>query len=230
MSYYISKMAPNKYKYILNDNYSLLVNLYNIAKDEDKSNELNNKINILVDQFNELKTDKDRKVFWHNNTHKLENIENYVFKCKYRVLGRMCPLFGRYEKLKRCDINKSPIVDFFRSENIEFNNINDTDIIEKHKDSANCLFLIDPPYLQSCNDFYQNKNVNIYQYLDKTPIKDMKAKIYLILENNWIMNLLFKNNHILLETDKKYEISKKKTTHYIISNQAPEEQQEEGKR
>jgi len=60
--------------------------------------------------------------------------------------------------------------------------------------------------------------MNIYEYLCNNDIKKQKAKIYLILENIWIIQLLFKKNNKLLIYDKKYETSQKKTNHVIICN------------
>ena len=45
----------------------------------------------------------------------------------------------------------------------------------------------------------------------------MDAYIVLCLEDNWIIKLLFKD-YIKAEYNKKYEMSKKKTTHLIITN------------
>jgi len=77
---------------------------------------------------------------------------------------------------------------------------------------------MDPPYISTCNDFYYDHSMNIYEYLYNNKITNEKAKIYLILENIWIIKLLFQHNFILFEYDKKYESSKKQTTHIIISN------------
>ena len=60
-------------------------------------------------------------------------------------------------------------------------------------------------------------NVNIYEYLYKNNIDNMKALIILCLESNWIIKILF-NNQIKKEYVKQYQISKKKTNHLIISN------------
>ena len=60
--------------------------------------------------------------------------------------------------------------------------------------------------------------MNIYEYLYHNNITQEKAKVYLILENMWIIKLLFQHNNILFEYDKTYEASKKKTTHILISN------------
>ena len=70
----------------------------------------------------------------------------------------------------------------------------------------------------SCNDYYSDSKVNIYQYLYFNKINDMQALILLCLENIWIIELLFKDN-IKHEYEKFYKNNnKKKTTHLLISN------------
>ena len=222
MSYYISLQQPQRFKYILNDNDDILINIYNILKDEQKTNELNAEVNNIIDVFNLLEDDKTRKHYWDKTiANNLDNINKYVFYHKYAVLGRMCPQFVRCKQIKHCNINDYDIIKFLREENVTILKGDDIDIIEQNKNKKNVLMLIDPPYLQTYNSFYQNKDMNIYEYLNANPIKKMKAKIYLILEKNWIIDLLLKGNNVLLTTDKTYQISKKKTSHYVISNQKP---------
>ena len=64
---------------------------------------------------------------------------------------------------------------------------------------------------------YLDTQVNIYEYLSNNTIDKMKATILLCLEDNWIIKLLF-NKFIKSSYNKQYEVSKKKTTHLIISN------------
>ena len=73
---------------------------------------------------------------------------------------------------------------------------------------------MDPPYLNTCNDFYFDSKVNIYEHLYENDIKNEKAKIYLILEDNWIIKLLF-NKYIIQSYDKKYQTTRKNTNHII---------------
>ena len=71
------------------------------------------------------------------------------------------------------------------------------------------------------NSFYVNPNFNIYEYLYKNNMKKEKAKIYLILEDIWIIKVLF-DKYKLLSYDKMYSHNNsKKTKHsiyYIIKN------------
>ena len=91
-------------------------------------------------------------------------------------------------------------------------------VYEEFKNNKNCMIIMDPPYVSTTTNFYYDYNMNIYEYLYNNNISNQKAKIYLILENIWIIKLLFQNNFILFEYDKQYTQSRKKTTHIIISN------------
>jgi hypothetical protein len=90
-------------------------------------------------------------------------------------------------------------------------------IYEKYKNDTNNLILLDPPYLLSCNEFYLQCNTNIYEHLYKNKINNNHAEIYLILENVWIIKLLF-DDLIKYEYKKNYQNKHKKTTHIIIYN------------
>ena len=88
----------------------------------------------------------------------------------------------------------------------------------KYKDNQQNMIILDPPYIATCNDFYLNHSMNIYEYLYHNKINTMKAKIYLILEKMWIINMLFLENN-KIEYNKNYTgMSKKKTIHVIIKN------------
>ncbi len=69
----------------------------------------------------------------------------------------------------------------------------------------------------SCNDMYKHIGINIYEYLYNNPISKEKSKIYLCLENIWIIKLLFKG-YKFIEYNKKYEMTKKTTSHVLIEN------------
>jgi len=87
----------------------------------------------------------------------------------------------------------------------------------KYRECKDYLLFLDPPYTASCNEFYSNKTTNIYEYCESNNIDKMKAIVIFVLENNWIIRLLFKHN-IKSEYNKLYQCSKKNTSHLIISN------------
>ena len=207
-SYYISLKHPKKFKYILNDNNKFLIQLYLIAKDELKLNQL---IKILDVKIKGLDKEKYNKIAKENNflswiiINKIYSIHKGLFPIGKKIINT-------FEYLKEC-----PIINFLRTEQISFFNTDGIVIMNKYKNSESNFIFLDPPYLISCNDFYKNTDVNIYEYLYNKNINEMKAFICLCLESNWIIKLLF-NNHVKKEYSKIYQTSKKNTTHLIITN------------
>ena len=86
-----------------------------------------------------------------------------------------------------------------------------------YNNANNTLIFLDPPYLQSNNDFYLDSNTNVYEYLCNNSIKNMRSFILLVFEDNWIIKLLFRH-HTFITYDKQYGTSKIKTKHLIINN------------
>lgn len=217
ISYYISTQQPNKYNYILNDNDKTLIKIYNTLKDEEQTNLLNGKINLLIDKFN-LYTDDTQRKLYYNSICNTDNIESYVFKYKYYNLRPgLYPQMNRLKEIKKIDLKIYPIYKFLQSENVEISNIDGLEFIKSKKDDINNLLILDPPYLACYNDFYNNSDINIYEYLNDNNINIFNCSIYLILENMWIVKLLFRTNKIIDTYNKIYEISKKRTSHIIIT-------------
>jgi len=209
ISYYISTLQPLKYTYHLNDNNPLLIELYNIAKDEDK-------YKLFIDELTELKTQLTDKIKY--DALDVKTLKGWVYKHKiYNIRPALFPL----NKISSPDIFnkmlKAPILHFLRTENIIITNNCGIKILNDYKDNDKALVFLDPPYLQTCNDFYMNSNVNIYEYLYKNPIINFKCKLYLCLELIWIIKLLFEKYEII-EYDKSYSAKKKNVIHGLIKN------------
>lgn len=207
LSFNISKIYPKKFKYILNDKNKFLIELYLIVK--------NNKLDELIQRL-DLKI-KDIDKVKYNIMIKEDTLDAWIIKNKiYSIRAGLFPttrtFIKSFEYLKSC-----PIVEFINSEIITFKNEDGINIIEEHKNNKKALIFLDPPYLMSCNDFYANKDCNVYEYLSKNPIDKNKCQFILCLENVWIIKLLF-HKHIKHEYEKQYETNKRKTTHIIINN------------
>jgi len=213
LSYYISLQHPQKYKYVLNDNNKFLIELYDIAKDEIKLNKLVDDLKII---YNDVYNDKNK---YKNICMNAKNdLKSYIFiNIYYNIHPGIFPT-NKQIKIDRFDkMLKSPIINFLRTENIIFSCSDWFDIYDKYK-IKNSLIFFDPPYLSSCNDYYFNKSINIYEYLFNNDIDNENCFISLCLENIWIIKLLFKDKQII-EYEKKYmNHNKKKTTHIIIKN------------
>jgi site-specific DNA-adenine methylase len=210
-SYYISLKHPKKFNYILNDNNKHLIELYNIAKDDEKFKELIQELNLMSIDIDKIKYDKLIKE---------DNLKGWIIKNKiYAIRPGLFPNENNKYKISNNfdKLLNAPIINFLRTENIIMKNDDAIDIINTHKDDKKCLIFLDPPYLDSCNDFYLDSKTNVYEYLSINIIKNMKSYVVLCLENNWIIKLLF-NGYKSFEYDKLYQCSKKKTTHLIITN------------
>ncbi len=209
MSYYAWTQRP-ELKFILNDNNPYLKEMYEIIKDDVKRAEFENIINDKIDSFN---GSKER----YNIEVKQKNIYGWFICNKYfNIRPGLYPADKQIKKLNLSDYN---ICHFFKEADITFTDIDGMEIYNIYKDNEECCILLDPPYLMLCNDFYKSPVVNIYEHLAKNDIRNEKAKIILILEDNWIIRLLYdKDVYNIISYDKMYQTSKKKTTHLMILN------------
>lgn len=209
---WLNNKNNNKYHYYLNDNDKIIIDIYELFKSEtiEKINEelqnINNKINNKEEWNNYLK-------------HGEENIYKYLYFRKYSQFGRIgfYPLNRPINKIK-LNAMQIKFIEFIKSPNVHLINNDWFNIFNNYKNDKNSIFIFDPPYIDSCNDFYINKSLNVYEYFFNNKIESFDAKIYLILEDIWIIKLLFQNNKILESYKKKYELSKRNTNHIIIYN------------
>lgn len=205
LSYYISTLHPKTFTYHINDNNKCLIELYNILKSKTKTNKLNKDFNKLAkilnkDIYNKLDFNSLMGFLIHS---KFYSIRPGLFRLDY--------------KYKEIDFNLYPIVNFLRSEKVIITSIDGCELLQKYINNKNCFIFLDPPYLMSCNDFYLSPTVNIYEFMCINDIDLYNCKFITVLEDNWIIKLLFKNK-IIIEYDKLYQTSKKKTKHLLIKN------------
>jgi hypothetical protein len=212
ISYYISSLHPNL-KVILNDNNIYIKEIYDIIQDDDKVEEFDNKVNEIKNTI----TTKDE----YMNVINKKDIYAWLIGNKYfNMRPNMCPIGHRSGNTlqKLFKLRDYKIFDFYRNPNVSFTCQDAISVYETYKNNEKCMLILDPPYIAAYNSFYMDDSMNIYEYLNNNNISAEKAKIYLVLENQWIMKLLFKTNNILFQYDKKYELTKRKTSHILISN------------
>lgn len=209
ISYYISLQVENK-KYILNDNNKFLKDMFNIMKDDERITQFNNDINELY--FNNLKFDKEK----YSQFVKDDNIFAWFIANKfYNMRPGLWPNLRNFSKV---DLKNTGIYEFYKKNKIVFTCEDGVEIYKKYKDNEKALLILDPPYLSTSNDYYLDSDANIYEYIYKNNISNEKAGIMFILEDIWIIRLLFNNNSIV-EYDKSYNgFKKKKVKHLIIHN------------
>jgi site-specific DNA-adenine methylase len=210
ISYKLYLDHPNKFNYVLNDNSPDLIRLYNLIKTQD--------VNIFVQEINNFKAT-------------ITNKEEYMTMCKkkdktiyewfimHRYYNLRAGLYDSNMHKKEYNLNKEQLkfIKFIKDPRVQITCDNWQTSFDQYKDNEHALIMMDPPYLQSCNDFYEDARVNVYEHLYYNRIESFKSQITLILEKNWIINLLFQNN-FKFTYEKMYQPTKKKTQHYIITN------------
>jgi hypothetical protein len=206
-SFYVSLQKPNL-TYVLNDNNIYLKQMYDIIKNDQLLSNFENEVNTLIDT---IKNKEDYKTIV-----KKDDIISWFIKNKYYCIHP--GLYPADKEFKHVIMQNHPIVNFFKNNNIIYTCDNAINIYKNYKNKQDALIFLDPPYINTSNSFYIDPELNIYEYLYNNNIQIEEASIYLILENIWIIQLLFKENNQLFIYNKKYEKSKKKTTHIIISN------------
>lgn len=219
MSYHIwlkNKNAP--LRYVLNDMDPFLFELYQVAKDPARQEEVEKQFNEWVDAFNVFETMDGRKLFYLSLKAK-NTFESKLFIHKiYQIRAGLCPTLENTKKANYLCFKKAPVYEFFNTANITFTNNDGLSTYNEYRKEAKAIILLDPPYLLSELTYYQNSSgVKIYEYLGENKMEDEQAKIYLIVENTWIMRLLFKNL-MIHQYPKKYENKHTKTIHAIFSN------------
>lgn len=207
ISYYISTLHPKKFKYVLNDNNKYLIELYKVLKNPELRTKLiidSNKIMESIDKtkYDLLKKD-DTFISW------------FIMNSFFNIRPGLFPIDKPKRDYKYLD--NCPIVNFLETENIILTNDNGIKTYDTYKNNKKCLIFLDPPYINTNNSFYYDAELNIYEHLYKNPINKCKAVICLILEDIWIIKLLFKN-YEMISYPKLYQTSKKKTNHIIIFN------------
>jgi site-specific DNA-adenine methylase len=158
MSYYISTKHPKKFKYILNDNNSNLKEMFDIIRDDKKTKEFEEEFNNIVPSF---KDNKEK----YNEIVKQNTLISWFIKNKIcAIRAGLFPLKDRKYK-ETLDLSSFPVYNFFKNEDIEFTTQCGIDCFEKYSINKECIILIDPPYIQSCNAFYTDAKINIYEYI-----------------------------------------------------------------
>jgi len=69
----------------------------------------------------------------------------------------------------------APIINFLKNEACEFSNMDGIKILDQYIDNKKALIFLDPPYLMSCNAFYNNPECNIYEHLSSLELKKKKS-------------------------------------------------------
>jgi len=211
-SYYVSTLHPKKYTYILNDSNKFLIELFEIVRDETKLKEFEEKINekakklVSKEAYNAETKNKHTSIYDWYVANKIYTIRAGLYKMNYVY---------KYLKID------APIMNFLKNEKIIFTCGDGTDCLIKYKNNVKCLLFVDPPYLQSCNSYYEDlkHQKNIYEYIYDNKINKYKCKFVIVIEKMWIIVMLFKDCKNKIEYSKQYQqASHRKTTHILYKN------------
>ncbi len=212
-SFTVSQKFPGKFKYILNDNSNYLNDMYEILKDKDKYNKFKTEAQNVINNIKNK--DEYNKICKRGDL-----IGNFIYKFIYFQHPGIYPLEEKRQKRQLIEYDDIPITKFLNIENVEFINGDALELIKKYWDNNECFIFIDPPYISSFNDYYMNKNINIYEYIYNNDINNAKCKMLFALEDIFLIRLLFQNN-IKENTqtyNKTYQTTKRKTKHIYICN------------
>jgi len=207
LSYYISTLYPLKYMYHLNDINKELIDLYMVLKDKERCAELETEINNILssDTFNKEE---------YNKVIKSGTLAGFFIRNKvYTLRAGLFPLDYKYKKIT---FDAYPIVSFLRTENVVLSNRNAIDIINEYDHNKRVIIYLDPPYIQTCNDFYMGASgvkFNVYEHMYMKNYK--KSNIYVSLEDIWITNLICQKYEVLDTYAKTYSNTHKKTRHRL---------------
>ena len=192
ISFYIWQIYKDKFNYYLNDNDKTLIEIYELLKSV-SLDEIYSKLQTIN---NEINGSPEPKKYFYNIYKNPRNIYDYIYVNKYysirpglyRETKKITPLVGNN--------NLELFITFIKSPYVHINYGDWSIFYDRYKNDDKSIIILDPPYINSCNDYYNNPDTNLYKKFHDEPIENFKASIYLILENYWIIKLLFGKSKI----------------------------------
>jgi site-specific DNA-adenine methylase len=217
-SFYVWKYHDEKKekKYILNDDCKHLIDLYKLMKSGEIVQFIENVNSTCFNDDGEFKLTREE----YEDIVKGDDLTAYFVKHKiYNFRVGLYPIRDIIKK-KKIDLKKyTDLLDFIQSPNVYITKEDACSVVEKYKDDVSAFLFLDPPYMNTCNRFYEYEaTTNIYKDMsDKKPTY-YKCKMCFVLEYMWIIKVVFKD-WTFLTYDKTYGgFKKKKVIHSIITN------------
>ncbi len=231
-SFAIFQKYGNRFKYILNDNDSMLCEMYRFIQKEsckplfDFANEKGLEVLKSKSQkmFKELIAKKDDLMHWFFYRRVYSHYRGQIYFNNPKFTNKIGKF--KYEKWKQRD-------EFIKT--VIISNLDYTEFLEKHRNKK-ALVYIDPPYFQSYNGYVHQKNnkvledgslidytsvwPNIYQYMKNT------QPCVLVTNHISILDFIFKEFY-KKKYGKRYNLNtpttqknkkKKNTEHAVYAN------------
>lgn len=196
----------------LNDNDTTLYKFYTMIKKDG--------CKPFFDYINEKLEGIDRAKHKELCNNKDNNIYDWFFYNK--IYNYRKGLFAEGMRLNKKDHKKYKLYDeMIQSKKTKIFNLDFKDFIKK-VDKKDTLFILDPPYLDSFNSYYQSYETNAGRYQEDGEINDntelfldvknlmgsIKGHMLLYINNNAIMKEVYKD-YFKKEYKKKYSYTKK---------------------
>lgn len=218
ISFEIYKKRPET-NFILGDADENLMKVYELLK-----NESYQKIELEINNIINRVSNKEEYQVIYDEYKNNFCVYKHIYLHKYCTMGRL-GFYPIKNKRGTKDITifkltkiQLEFIDFIKSPRTIIKCCDWENIYNEYSNNKEVCFIFDPPYVLSDNSFYKKNKQNIYEYFYNNPINNKECEIIFTLEKNWIIELLFKNNKYI-EYPKTYQITKKKTTHIVITNQ-----------
>ena len=189
-----------------------------------------NKDNIIKDCLNIINNinNKDDYLLYINDVKKIDHNDflNYylILRTYYCIREGLYPTNHRKPQYKNFNEKTNIVNKFF--ENVEYKCQDYMIYMEQFKDDEKALIFLDPPYINSFNDFYKNQNIGIkeqkntfstlWEYLYNF-LNNCKCKFILIVNDNFFMQLAF-SKWFYKKYSKIYQVKKGKDNHNIFTN------------
>ncbi len=206
----------DKYKKIVNDNDKTLYSIYTKPEEYAK---------LVIKMNNHAKNNRFENSKSVNFKEFMKSVENDKTIKKdsdmFQYYKKDKVIRGSLVKVLSTELNFKEQIKFMKK--IKFTCSNYLDLLNSHYQDENAFIFLDPPYLFSDNSQYLSQNIDadctdiLCEVLDIFKNENTKAKIMLIINDMKIIRYLFKN-YVKDIYERVYQLSKKKTTHLIITN------------
>lgn len=208
-----------KYKncnFILNDLNNLLIEFYNIVKHD--------KLDDFVEQINQYKdiTKEEYNLLVNPKSNELLTLNGYFLGLTYHNFRpNIYPIIngirGKFRDYKK-HYTKVKYNDFYKNTNTQLRCEDYNIVLEEYKDDTEAFIFLDPPYMNSYNAYY-GSGIDIESIFKNLlyHLHNSKANIMLVVQGDFFMKIIFEK-YIKCEYSKTYEMTRKQTSHLIITN------------